>query len=363
MCCYACLTEDTQVRLLCEEDVPSLLREALPPEWSKGNTVSWYPDDRNHNHPSRHWITVVWRYLQEHFTTQEDIQRLVKLPLIPLGMTQTPVPLARLCSPSRVVVKCLNYDCLDDSLANVLKKLGLIIMNDFPPYLRHHPAVLGTLVHPPSVHGVLKAMAISSGQMAAGTFSEIVRTTLSTNDKHLLRSFLARVGLVGQPEYNLLCSLPIFQTLSKKFVSRKQGLCATVADSLPVSPLRELIDITQHDSETLAVLLDVRILTPTELLCQMVFPDIHRGQYSEKQIDQLMTYVLENHAMEIRKNATFKQKLQALPFVSKHRGRARASELFDPRNALLKNIFVNEDVFPTVTYAERSILVMKKNLE
>ena len=128
LCCYVCLTGYTQLWLLCEEDVPSLLREALPPEWSKGNTVPWYPDDSNHNHPSRHWITVVWRYLREHFTTQKDIQNLAKLPLIPLGMTQTPVTLARLCSPSRVVVKCLNYDCLDDSLTNVLEKLGLNVL-------------------------------------------------------------------------------------------------------------------------------------------------------------------------------------------------------------------------------------------
>ena len=106
---------------------------------------------------------------------------------------------------------------------------------------------------------------------------------------------------MGQAEYNLLCSLPIFQTLSKKFVSKEEVLCATVADSLPVPPLRELIDITEHDSKTLAVLLDVKILTPTELLCQMVFPDIQRGKYTGEQIDQLMTYVLENHTYEIRK--------------------------------------------------------------
>ena len=362
LCCYACLTEDTQLRLLCKDDVPSLLCEALPAEWNRGNTVPWYPDDSNHNHPPRDWIKVVWRYLQEHFTTEKDIQRLGKLPLIPLGMTQTPVTLARLCNPSRVVVKCLNYDCLDDSLTNVLRKLGLIIMHDFPAYLRHHPTVLGTFVHPPSGHGVLKAMVISSSQMAAGTFTEIVRTILSTNEKHLLRSFLARVRCVGQAEYNLLCSLPIFQTLSKKFVSRKQGLCATVSDSLPVSPLRELIDITRDDSKALAVLLDVKILKPTELLCQMVFPDIQRGKYSGEQIDQLMTYVLENHTIEIRQNTAFKQKLQALPFVSKHRGRARASDVFDPRNVVLKELFVNEDVFPTVAYNQRSILVMLEEL-
>ena len=235
-----------------------------------GDTVAWFPDDINYNHPPRDWIKVVWRYLQEHFTTKDDIQGLGKLPLIPLSMAQTPVTMARLCYPSRVVVKRLNDDFLDDILTNALRKLGLIIMNDFPAYLRHHPAVLETFVHLPSAKGVLQAMVVSSSQMAAGRFSEIVRTMLSTNDKHHIRSFLAGVRPlhVGQAEYNLLCSFPIFPTLSKKFVSKKEGLCAAAAaDSLPLTPLRELIDISEHNSKTLAVLLDVKILMPTELLC------------------------------------------------------------------------------------------------
>ena len=279
-------------------------------------------------------------------------------------MAQTPVTLARLCHPSTVVVKRLNDDCLDDTLTNALRKLGLIIMIDFPAYLRHHPAVLGRFVNPPSAKGVLQAMVISSSQMAAGRFSEIACTMLSSNDKHLLRSFLVRVrtSYVGQAEYSLLCSLPIFPTLSKKFVSKKDGLCAVAADSFPVSPLRELINISEQNSKTLAVLLDVKILTPTELLCEMVFPDIQRGKYTGEQVDKLMPYVLENHTNEIRKNATFKQKLQALSFVSKQRGRARASDLFDPRNAFLRKIFVNEDVFPTVSYNERSVLVVLEEL-
>ena len=93
-----------------------------------------------------------------------------------------------------------------------------------------------------------------------------------------------------------------------------------------------------------------------------MFPDIQRGNYSGEQIDKIMTYVLENQSMLIRKSATLKQKLQALPFVSKQRGRARASELFDPRNVMVKKLFVNEDVFPTAAYNERSVLIMLEEL-
>ncbi|KAL9966853.1 hypothetical protein ACROYT_G024983 [Oculina patagonica] len=354
--------EVTQLRILCKDDVPPLLLQALPPEWNKGNTVLWYPDDSNHNHPPRDWIEVVWRYLQEHFTRAKDILNLGKLPLIPLSMAQTPVTLTRLCHPSRVVVKRLNDDWLDDELTSVLMKLGLIVMNNYPTFLSHHPAVLGTFVNPPTTQGVLRAMVVYSNQMKAGTFSEIVRQVLSTNEKHLLRSFLASVRHVGPAEYSLLCCLPLLETLSKKFVSKEEGLCAAPDETLPVSPQEELIDVTQQDSKTLALLLGVKILKPTELLCQMVFPDIQRGRYSGEQIDKLMTYVLDRFANDIRRNAMFKRHLEALPFVSKQRGRARTSDLFDPRNVVLKKIFAHEDVFPTAIYTNQSVLVMLQEL-
>ena len=304
----------------------------------------------------------MWRYLQEHFTTVEDILGLGKLPLIPLSMAGTPVTLTRLCHPSRVVVKRLNDDCLDDKLAVVLMQLGLIVMTDYPTFIRHHPAVLGTFVNPPTTQGVLHAMVVSSNQMTAGTFSGIVHKVLSSNDKHLLRSFLANVKRIGPVEYNLLCSLPIFETLSKKFVSEEEGLCAAPDETLPVAPLQELIDVTQQDSKALARILNVKILKPTELLCQIVFPDIQRGRYSGEQIDKLMTYVLDRYASEIHRNTIFKQNLEALSFVSKQEGRARASDLFDSRNVILRKIFAKENVFPTASYTKASVLVMLEEL-
>ena len=352
------------MRLLCEHDVPTLLQQALPSEWKTANTVSWYPDDSNHNHPPKDWIKIVWRYLQEHFTTTEEILSLGKLPLIPLSMVQTPVSLTQLCHPSRVVAKRLKDDYLDDRLADVLKKLGLIVMKDYPTFIRHHPAVLGTFVNPPSAQGVLKAMVVSSNQMGAGRFSEVVRKLLSTNEKRLLRSFLSNVRpfYIGPAEYKVLCSLPVFETLSKKFVSKEEGLCAAPDVTLPVSLLQELIDITQQDSRTLALHLDVKILKPTELLCQKVFPDIQLGRYSAGQIDKLMTYVLNHHASDIRTEATFKQHLESLSFVPKQKGRARASDLFDPSDGFLRTIFANENVFPAAAYGKRSVLDMLEEL-
>ncbi|CAH3127509.1 unnamed protein product [Pocillopora meandrina] len=269
-------------------------------------------------------------------------------------MSKTPVTLARLCEPSRVVVKQIYGHYLDNGVSDILIKLGVLIMTDYPSFIGNHPAVLGRFVYPPSVEGVLKAMVVSSTMMTSGKLPEIVRTVLSTREKQLLRSFLVDIKgtQVGQAEYGVLCCLPVFETLAKKFVSAKDGLCAAPPEPLPITIRRDLVDVSQQDSMAFALLLGVKILTPVELLCQVVFPDIKRGCYSEEQIDKLMEHVLDRYVSAIRKNAYFKRNLQDLAFVSRQKGRARPCELFDPRNAIVKTLFVHEDVFPSHTYRD-----------
>ena len=354
-----------QLRLLSREYITALLWYSLPPDWKKSETVSWYPGATNQRHPPKQWIKVVWKYLRQQFTTAVEIQSLGKLPLIPVSMSQTPVTLTRLSNPSRVVVKHLNDVALDDSLTDVLTKLGLIVLNDLPIFISHHPGVLGTFVNPPSVHGVLNAMLVSSSQMAVGKFSEIVRKEVSTEGKHILRSFLANVQdlSAGTEKYKLLCSLPIFETWSKKFVSKQECQCAAPAERLPIPLLRDPIDIAEVDSKRLAVHLNVRILKPTEFFCEMTFPEVRQGIFSGERIDKLMLYILEHFAHVIRTDANFKKNLQILPFVPNQRRRVRALDLFDPRNDTLTKIFAGEDVFPAgILYNKRTVLEMLEDL-
>ena len=353
------------MRILCKEDVPGLLHQALPSQWSQGETVSWYPNDKNQNHPPEKWIRMVWRYLRENFHTAEDIQRFGNLPLIPVNLSQTPVTLTRLCYPSRVIFKCLFDDAIDDHLANLLNKLGLIVLTDCPTFVTHHPSVIGIFVHPPSIAGVLKALEVSSSKMAGGTFPEIVRKRLLTDEKRVLRSFLANIrqGDIKKKEAILLESLPIFETLCNKFVSKNDGLCAAPRRPLPILAHQDLIDISQKDSRYLAILLQVRILKRTELLCEMIFPDIHKGKFSGEQIDRLMPYVFKQFDDVISLDATFKRKMTELPFVPTQKQRVTPPRVFDPRNDILRKIFAQEDVFPTgKVYNHPAALVMLEEL-
>ena len=344
--------------------MPSLLWKSLPLRWKEGGSVFWYPDDKNHNHPPKVWLRLVWQYLGKHFTTVEDLQHLEDLPLIPLGLTQTPIPLTPLCHPSRVVVKGLNYDCIDDVVWNVLTKIGLIVMLDCPAFIRQHPAVMGTFIHQPSIQGILRAMVVCGSNIGTEKFIQKVRG-VSTQEKQTLRSFLSnvRLGKVDKDVYNLACALPLFETHSKRFVSRNDGLCAASPNSLPIKPLRDLIDISKEDSKTLARSLKVRILKPTELLCEMIFPDMQQGRYSKEQVDKVMPYVLKHFGPAIRTDANFKYNIQALPFIPKQTVRVRASSVFDPRNETLQKLFAHEDIFPVgKLYNDPAVLMMLEEL-
>ena len=264
-------------------------------------------------------------------------------------MSQTPVTLTRLSRPSSTVVKQYNEESIDEVLVNVLKRLGIIVLHDLPTFISYHPAFMGTYVNSPTVQGVVKAMMTMNSTLPPGRFTEILERDLSTTEKLTLRSFLANIShyQIEKEGYRVfLCSLPIFETLSKTFVSKNEGLSAAPVEALPVPPPQDLIDISNDDSWTLAQILNVRILQPVEVLCEIIFPGIHEGDYDEDQIDEVMLYVFERFTHEIRKNANFKWQVQALAFVPKQTERVRASDVFDPRNTTLKKIFAQEDVFP-----------------
>ena len=355
------LTGRTQLKHLKEMNVPDLLRNCLPEDWKRDlsvcKSVSWFPDENNCNHPPKDWLKLVWEYLSRNFTTAEYIQCLTNLPLIPLNLDQTPVLLAPLCHPSSIVVKRSKYDFLNDALENVLKKIGLVIVNDCPCFVTQHPLGLGTFVNPPSTPGVLKAMTfcLANGQ----TFLCDVHR-LSTQEKRVLRSFLASTQKrhLGKNEWNLLCVLPLFETHSEEFVSKKEGMFAVPSDSLPIQVKVDLIDSSSEDSRSLARLLEIRILNTTELLCEIVFPGIQKGQYSEQQIDELMPYVLRNFSHLTRFDENFKRKIKELPFVPNGRKRVKPSSVFDPRNESLQQLLAHEDVFPVGEhYKDPEVLV------
>ena len=341
----------TQLQRFCKDHIPALLRETLPSKWVNSDVLEWYPDDENYNHPTENWLKSVWDYLREYF--ERDLHKLANLPLIPLDLSQRPIKLTKMATPSKVVTSKLSEseDLLDSSLCDVLKALGVMVMNESPHFLKSHPGI-EKFVHPPSVKGVLQAMLSSSSVMGIGMHSAIL-SKVQDDGRRSLRKLIAKVSSLSSKEKEYLSCLPVFETLSQEFVSKKQVLSAAPREPLPVTPRGDFIDVKEDDSVAVVRLLGVRIPTLIEFLCNRILPDVNRGHYSAEEIDKLMFSVL----CHIDTDTRLEEEMKALKFVPTNSGRRfQARELFHPRKDPLMDIFADEDVFPVLQYANPEVL-------
>ena len=336
----------------------SLLLKSLPPEWSQGETVFWYHGSDSCNHPGLEWLELVWNYLRTNFASNDGLRGFLGLPLIPHDMSQVPISLVRLQQPSKIVVKGLHDEFLHETLIQSLKDLGLAVIQQCPSYLTLHPAVVNAFIYPPSPHGVLKALSACSSVVGSNKHS------LTDEGKRSLRKFFSKESSLEPQAKQLLRSLPLFETLNKSFVSGDQDLCAAPPEgSYPVPPRRDLIDVAHDDSKSLAHLLDIRCLSPTEFFLDVVFPDVRGGNYSNGEIDRIMGFVMERFQVYASEDARFKEALANLPFVPSESRRERAMDLFDPGIELLKRLLAEEDVFPVgEQYTNPTALVVLKKL-
>ena len=340
----------TQLRHFTKDDVARLLPSSLPPGWLEGQHILWNPGVGGH--PSNDWLGNLWAYLGKNFPSVDELCRLEGLPLLPLDMSEAPITLVRLKQLSDVVVRSLHGDSLDDAIVGTLKELGVTVMQGYPSFLGLHPSVSKTFVHPPSVQGVLKALA------AFLTLKPTAVQTTTDDGKRCFRKFVAKASSLSPDEKKVLNCIPLFETMSGAFVSKSDGLCAAPDEAFPVKTLRDLIDIRENDTKRLASLLDIQVLTRSEVLLEVIFPDVIRQRYSTEEIDRLMGFVMDRYHVYAAEDGRFQNQLKDLPFVSTKNDRVRPKEVFDPRKDFLKRIFVEEDVFPVGKYDHPSALVI-----
>ena len=344
----------TQLRHFTKDDVARLLPSSLPPGWLEGKHILWNPGVGGH--PSNDWLGNLWAYLGKNFPSVDELCRLEGLPLLPLDMSEAPITLVRLKQLSDVVVRSLHGDSLDDAIVGTLKALGVTVMQGYPRFLGLHPSVSKTFVHPPSVQGVLKALA------ACLTLKPTAVQTTTDDGKRCFRRFVAKASSLSPDEKKVLNCIPLFETMSGAFVSKSDGLCAAPDEAFPVKTLRDLIDIRENDTKRLASLLDIQVLTRSEVLLEVIFPDVIGQRYSTEEIDRLMGFVMDRYHVYAAEDGRFQNQLKDLPFVSTKNDRVRPKEVFDPRKDFLKRIFVEEDVFPVGKYVQPTALVILEYL-
>ena len=340
----------TQLRHFTKDDVARLLPSSLPPGWLEGQHILWKPGVGGH--PSNDWLGNLWAYLGKNFPSVDELCRLEGLPLLPLDMSEAPITLVRLKQLSDVVVRSLHGDSLDDAIVGALKELGVTVMQGYPRFLGLHPSVSKTFVHPPSVQGVLKAVA------AFLSLKPTAVQTTTDDGKRCFRKFVAKASSLSPDEKKVLNCIPLFETMFGAFVSKSDGLCAAPDEAFPVKTLRDLIDIRENDTKRLASLLDIQVLTRSEVLLEVIFPDVIGQRYSTEEIDSLMEFVMDRYHVYAAEDGRFQNQLKDLRFVSTKNDRVRPKEVFDPREDFLKRIFVEEDVFPVGKYVQPTALVI-----
>ena len=344
----------TQLRHFTKDDVAQLLPTSLPPGWLEGQNILWCPGVGDH--PFNDWLGNLWAYLGKNFPSVDELCGFQGLPLLPLDMSEAPIALVRLKQLSHVVVRSLHGDSLDDAIVGALRELGVSIMQGYPGFLGLHPAVSEKFVHPPSVQGVLKAVA------AFLFFKPTAVQTMTDDGKRCFRKFVAKASSLSPDDKKILNYIPLFETLSGAFVSKNDGLCAAPDEVFPVKTLRDLIDIRENDAKRLAGLLDIQVLTRSEVLLEVIFPDVIGQRYSTEEIDRLMGFVIDRYQVYTAEDGRFQNQLEDLPFVSTKNDRVRPREVFDPRDDFLRRIFVEEDVFPIGKYTQPTALVVLEYL-
>ena len=244
-------------------------------------------------------------------------------------------------------------------------------MESLPDYLKHHPCVLDTYVHRPSVHGVLQAMAVSASD-CLGMLSAVL---LDMQDKGRgddvlsLRKFISKSESLEPREKEIISSLPLFEETGQphSFVSKKDVWGAAPQDvddylvALPTAA--KFIDTRADDARRLVSLLDMKPVTIIGFLLHGIFPCVREDAYCGEDIDKVMNVVMRRYDIHSGNRVRLQEEMRDLAFVpTKHR-RVKGREIFDPRNERLCHIFAEEDVFPIgEQYNDPTVLAVLQKL-
>ncbi|XP_068753805.1 sacsin-like isoform X2 [Montipora capricornis] len=355
-------TECSQLKLLEKCHVPSLLRESLSGNLTSGDLLQGYPVNQ--------WLKCIWEYLGQHFKTNEDLSLMNNLPLVPVDLSKG--TLTMLANPSKVVVRCLDDQRLEKNVSAVLENFRVIVVESLPDYLKHHPCVLDTYVHRPTVHGVLQAMAVSASD-CLGMLSAVLLDMQAQgrgDDVLSLRKFISKTESLEPREKEIISSLPLFEETGQphSFVSKKDvwGAAPQDADDYLVTlpTATKFIDARADDSKRLVTLLNMKPVTMIDFLIHGIFPCVRKGTYCSEDIDKVMNVVIKRYDIHSSGNrARLEEEMRDLAFVPTKHNRVKPRDIFDPKNDLLRRIFAEEDVFPIgEQYNDPTVLAVLQKL-
>ncbi|KAM6946232.1 sacsin [Aplochiton taeniatus] len=345
-----------QVQDLTPERSARLIKEILSTAWpSRDFAVLWDPENKEKKHPSFSWLKMVWKHLYVHFA--DDLSTFEDQPLIPnvpLEEGVDKVEVFRLKTPSPIILADDEEAALSDSLLEIMKKLGAVVVKKLDSCLQH--PLLKNYIHPASPSMLLQIMDRASTQRVINQVS-----ALSVKQKLSLREFLASLSDVTEKEKRTILELSIFEKLGPlqekgipTFTSLKgaRALHHTAKYPPDVKLSINVVGCSDEASIRLIKMLNVEQVKTTECL-KMVVQDIEKGFYSKDEVTKIMLWALKHLSFLKNENPQVIGWLSTLKFIHVSPGRpVSAKDLFDPDLEILQSLFYTEEKtrFPTTTF-------------
>ena len=345
----------SQLRHLDKDAVMGLLPLLIPKDWYQQEKVAYNPSSPSASgYPPATWLRVLWTYLRRHLPG--DLSMVAGLPILPTVDREDQMQIIPLALPSTTLIHSALGVTLDRECCSILAACGLEVVEDLPDYVETHAAVVGNYIRLPLPEDVMDAISTAVRVNKAPEPLEKTRDLTTLEERRKLRSFLSRVnpGALGQPQKDILGSLPIFEVYNKnpgspvECVSLDEVGKAAPLSMPPIDITNRLVDLSDREALGLAKIIGVVPMTSVTLLSETVLQDCAQGRCTQETIHEVMTYITEHMPALIAEDPNFRDFLKDIPFVTTCSGcMACPKDLFSPESAFLKQLFYGEDAFPS----------------
>ncbi|XP_061072913.1 sacsin isoform X2 [Conger conger] len=346
----------TQVQLPTPERSARLIKEILSTAWpSRDIAVQWNPGNREKKHPSIPWLKMVWKHLYINFADDLSIfEDMPLIPNVPLADNMDSLELLRLRTPSPIILIDEEEAPLPESLPEIMKKLGVVVIEKLDSCLQH--PLLKNYIHLLSPSTLLHVMDRYPSQRVVSQIS-----SLDGKHKVVLRGFLAGLSEVTEKEKYILQELAIFEKIGPctekgmpMFIPLKGARALHHSAKLPAD-LRlsvNIIDCSDEATIRLIKMLRVEQIKSTECL-KLIVQDLEKNFYAKDEVTKIMFWVLEHLSFLKNENPSVIKLLSSQKFILASSGKPiAATDLFDPELEILQNLFYMEEKtrFPPSTY-------------
>ena len=325
---------ETQLKVLGVPEVADLLPQSNPESWSDKQLASF------------------WQWLHDkelHLFHQKQI-----VPIKHLSDQSSVMPLAK----QGGVVYVPPYFPVSSTLVAVLEKCSIKLANaqDFPYLVHHHLTQYLYQFNPDDILDAMQGFSLGS-------------IKLSHKEAKALQMFLSSSTLSTVARVNIVCTLPIFSVIQDtsgyySIDSIKTSCCdhKAIAESESFELQKTLLTLDpltiSRDGNEVNLLRQlsqskhVTFMSEIEYLLQISFNQIRNSQFNISNVVPFMTSILDSFDSMRRKYPSlfeqFKKALSTLPFipVSSSTVLQAPCNLFDPKDAMLKELFRDQSVFP-----------------